>query len=319
MVGRTLSIWSNQESVELQYSSASMIFKLNTKFMFGHNFAKSLEKISEKLTKSKPSAFSFPLNIPGTEYHNFVKKKLKDSFRNMIKERRNSTGTSDGPGDLLDHAIADTQIEQFLTEELVVNLMFAVFYASFDTISTGITLIVDFISAHPSVLDESLAEHGAILERREDARHTLNWDEYRSMKFTHQVINEALRLGNIAFGLLRRVLKDIQMNGFTIPAGWVILLVHSAPHFDADTYEDPLIFNPWHWKELDSSEISKTFRPFGGGTRQCAGAEYAKAVLAVFMHVLVTKYRWTKVRGQVVYNPMVGFGEGVHIKVSDRT
>ncbi|KAI6700970.1 hypothetical protein NL676_015294 [Syzygium grande] len=44
IVGRTLSIWSNWESIEVWNSSASMIFKLNTKFMFGYNSAKSLGK-----------------------------------------------------------------------------------------------------------------------------------------------------------------------------------------------------------------------------------------------------------------------------------
>ena len=32
--------------------------------------------------------------------------------------------------------------------------------------------------------------------------------------------------------------------------------------------------------------------PFGGGTRQCAGAEFSKVYMAAFLHVLVTKYRY---------------------------
>ncbi|XP_030450154.1 beta-amyrin 16-alpha-hydroxylase CYP87D16-like [Syzygium oleosum] len=175
--GITLSHFGTESLKQslLTQTEEIMIFKLNTKFMFGYNFAKSLEKIGEKLIKCKLSIYSFPLSIPGTEYHNFLKaqKKMKDLFRNMIKETHNSTGASDGPGDFLDHAIADMQTEQFLTD--------------FHGVSTGITLIVNFISAHPSVLDELQAEHRAILERRESTRHTLNWDEYRSMKFTHEV------------------------------------------------------------------------------------------------------------------------------------
>jgi hypothetical protein len=44
-------------------------------------------------------------------------------------------------------------------------------------------------------------------------------------------------------------------------------------------------------QELDQVTISKNFMPFGGGTRQCAGAEYSKLVLSTFLHILVTKYR----------------------------
>uniref|UniRef100_A0A7N0UXV2 Cytochrome P450 n=1 Tax=Kalanchoe fedtschenkoi TaxID=63787 RepID=A0A7N0UXV2_KALFE len=70
-------------------------------------------------------------------------------------------------------------------------------------------------------------------------------------------------------------------------------------------------------KELDSNVISKNFMPFGGGTRQCAGAEYSKAFMAVFFHKLLTEYRWEKVRGgDVIRNPLMGFKDGIHIKVS---
>lgn len=38
--------------------------------------------------------------------------------------------------------------------------------------------------------------------------------------------------------------------------------------------------------------IAKNFMPFGGGTRQCAGAEFAKVLMTIFLHVLVTTYRY---------------------------
>ncbi|PRQ25140.1 putative 3-epi-6-deoxocathasterone 23-monooxygenase [Rosa chinensis] len=69
--------------------------------------------------------------------------------------------------------------------------------------------------------------------------------------------------------------------GFTIPAGWTVMVVTSALHMNPNTFKDPLVFNPWHWKN---------FMPFGGGMRQCAGSEYSRAFLATFLHVLVTKY-----------------------------
>ncbi|CBI29008.3 unnamed protein product, partial [Vitis vinifera] len=39
------------------------------------------------------------------------------------------------------------------------------------------------------------------------------------MTFTHQVINEALRLARVAPGILRRAIKDIQVNRYMILAG----------------------------------------------------------------------------------------------------
>ncbi|KAK4859473.1 hypothetical protein QYF36_006069 [Acer negundo] len=63
-----------------------------------------------------------------------------------------------------------------------------------------------------------------------------------------EVINESLRMGNFVPGYLRRAIKDIHVNGYTIPEGWTIMVVPSAIHFNPETYKDPLTFNPWRWK-----------------------------------------------------------------------
>ncbi|EXC31565.1 Cytochrome P450 87A3 [Morus notabilis] len=72
-------------------------------------------------------------------------------------------------------------------------------------------------------------------------------------------------------------------------------------------------------QELDSRVVSKNFLPFGGGTRQCAGAEYSRVFMATFFHVLLTKYRWTKIKGGKIFrNPVLGFGKGIHINFSEK-
>ncbi|KAM7503105.1 hypothetical protein LguiB_002009 [Lonicera macranthoides] len=36
--------------------------------------------------------------------------------------------------------------------------------------------------------------------------------------------------------------------GYTIPAGWTIMLANSAQQLNPNTFKDPLQFNPWRWK-----------------------------------------------------------------------
>ncbi|XP_075673233.1 cucurbitadienol 11-hydroxylase-like isoform X2 [Castanea sativa] len=236
-------------------------------------------------------------------------------LRKILKDRINSPERH--YEDLLDQAINDMDKEKFLSEDLIVNVVFAMLFASFESISAALSLTLNLVAEHPTVLQELTDEHEAILKNRESPNSTLTWDEYKSMTFTHQVINEVLRLGSVAPGLLRKALKDIEFKGYTIPAGWTIMLVNSAIQLNPNTYKDPLAFNPWRWKDLDSLFVSKNFMPFGGGIRQCAGAEYSKTFLATFLHVLVTKYRWTKVKGGTnVRNPVLGFTDGLHIKFS---
>jgi len=43
------------------------------------------------------------------------------------------------------------------------------------------------------------------------------------------------------------------ISGYTIPAGWVIMVVNSALHLNPTTFKDPLEFNPWRWKVRNST------------------------------------------------------------------
>ncbi|KAK9286743.1 hypothetical protein L1049_015147 [Liquidambar formosana] len=321
MVTKTLHTWSSHTSIEVKHAASAMVFNFTARQMFSYDYENSSEKICEKFTNFLGCFLSFPLNIPGTTYHKCLKdqKEIVKMMKDMVKERRASPAAETRQGDLLDHVINDMNTEKFLTEDFIVHMMLALLFASFETTSVVLTLAFKLLAEHPSVLQELTAEHEAILKNRKNMDSSLTWDEYKSMTFTLQVTNELLRLGNIAPGLFRRALKDIQVNGYTIPAGWIIMVVSSALQLNPNTFEDPLAFNPWRWKDLDSNIISKNFMPFGGGMRQCVGADYSKVFMATFFHVLVTKFRWTKIRGGDVYrNPIIGFGDGIHIKVAGK-
>ncbi|KAM3252218.1 hypothetical protein P3L10_006288 [Capsicum annuum] len=72
--------------------------------------------------------------------------------------------------------------------------------------------------------------------------------EYKSTTFAHKVVNEIVRLSNIVPGIFRKVVNDVKIEGFTIPAGWIVLVCPPSVHLDSNNYEDPHVFNPWRWK-----------------------------------------------------------------------
>ncbi|KAF0910088.1 hypothetical protein E2562_001324 [Oryza meyeriana var. granulata] len=61
---------------------------------------------------------------------------------------------------------------------------------------------------------------------------------------------------------------------------------------------------------------SKDFMAFGGGLRLCVGADFAKLQISIFLHCLVTKYRWKAIEGgTMVLAPGLRFPEGFHIQL----
>ncbi|PRQ25033.1 putative cytochrome P450 [Rosa chinensis] len=93
--------------------------------------------------------------------------------------------------------------------------------------------------------------------------------------------------------------------GFTIPEGWMIVLVSSALHLSSN-FKDPIEFNPWCWN-LEGSVLGNS-------------AEYCRVFLATFLHVLIiTTYRWTIIKGvRIARTPMLGFGDGIQMKLSEK-
>uniref|UniRef100_A0A2N9I8H4 Cytochrome P450 n=1 Tax=Fagus sylvatica TaxID=28930 RepID=A0A2N9I8H4_FAGSY len=226
-----------------------MALNFGAKQMFSYDPEKSSVDLTEKYVNFSKGLLSFPLNIPGTAYHKCLEdhKKVLNIMRDILNERLTSPDETN-QGDVLDHIIEDRKVENFLTEEFVVQIMFGLLFVSFDSLSATLTLAFKLLAENPMVLEELNAEHEAILRKRANPNSPITWEEYKSMTFTLYVINETLRLGSVTPGLIRRARKDIQVNGYTIPAGWAIMAVTSALQLNPDVFEDPLAFNPWRWK-----------------------------------------------------------------------
>lgn len=141
-----------------------------------------------------------------------------------------------------------------------------------------------------------------------------------------QVITETLRIGNIISGIMRKAVRDVEMKGNLIPKGWCVFVYFRSVHLGADIYDDPYAFNPWRWKVrshpaphciyacisllicrtcndvlignpwtfLQERDMmgSSGFTPFGGGQRLCPGLDLARLEASVFLHHLVTNFRY---------------------------
>ncbi|KAH9608903.1 hypothetical protein KSS87_007834 [Heliosperma pusillum] len=108
-----------------------------------------------------------------------------------------------------------------------------------------------------------------------------------------KVINESLRVANTVGGVFRRTTSDINVKGYTIPKGWKIFASFRGVHMDDQHFKDARSFNPWRWQSEAGKPLPLgVFTPFGGGPRLCPGYKLARASVSVFLHYLVTKFRF---------------------------
>ncbi|XVE73917.1 hypothetical protein DITRI_Ditri11bG0157200 [Diplodiscus trichospermus] len=315
-----LDSWASFGDIDVKEGTSKMIFEYFAKIVIDYDEEKAPKgKLRDNYQAFMDGLISFPLNIPGTAYHACLQgrknayKVIKDAF-----EKRKASKTP--YNDFLDHLLKEVECEDtFLDEQNAINLIFVLLFVSHETTSAASTFAIKFISDHPDVLEELTKEHEAILKARDSDESGLTWQEYKSMTFTHMVINETVRLANIVPGIFRKAVKDVEIKGYTVPAGWRVMVVPAAVHLNTDKYENPFQFNPWRWEGQELHAGSKTFMAFGGGLRLCVGADFAKLQMAILIHHMVTKYRWFVSKGgNIVRKPGVTFPDGLHIEISEK-
>ncbi|KAL6899491.1 hypothetical protein ACP4OV_006149 [Aristida adscensionis] len=314
----SLAAWATQPSVELKDAISTMIFDLTAKKLISYEPSRSSESLRKNFVAFIRGLISFPVDIRGTAYHECMqgRKKAMKVLKTMMRERMAEPGRRSE--DFFDVLIEELRREKpVMTEAVALDLMFVLLFASFETTALALTLGIKLLAENPRVLEAVTEEHEAIARNRKDSDAELTWAEYKSMTFTSQVTLEIVRLANIVPGIFRKALQDIEYKGYTIPAGWGVMVCPPAVHLNPEIYEDPLAFNPWRWQgKMEITGGTKHFMAFGGGLRFCVGTDLSKVLMATFIHCLVTKYSWKTVKGgNIVRTPGLSFPDGLHVQL----
>ncbi|CAM8950472.1 unnamed protein product [Rhodiola kirilowii] len=267
----------------------------------------------QEFDKLYTGTLSLPINIPGTNYHLGFKgrKNIIKILSHLLKERRGNSSVV--YNDLLSSMMEDSKYQ--LTDDEVIDQVITILYSGYETMSTTSMMAVKFVTDHPEVLQELRDEHLAIRSRK-GQMDSIEWDDYKAMRFTRAVIFETLRLATVVNGVLRKTTQEMELNGFVIPKGWKIYVYTRELNYDPILYPEPLKFNPWRWMDNKDMETHNYCFLFGGGTRLCPGKESGIISISVFLHYFVTKYRWEDVGGdEIVHFPRVEAPNGLHYKV----
>ncbi|XWS19432.1 hypothetical protein CRYUN_Cryun31cG0015400 [Craigia yunnanensis] len=136
------------------------------------------------------------------------------------------------------------------------------------------------------------------------------------MKYTWRVAMEILRMSPPLLGSFRKVLKDFEYDGYTIPKGWQAACM---THMDERIYPDPSKFDPTRF-EKQASAPPYCFVAFGGGARICPGNEFARIETLVTIHYLVTRFKWKLcyLDNSFTRNPFPVFSHGMLIEIEPK-
>lgn len=96
---------------------------------------------------------------------------------------------------------------------------------------------------------------------------------------------------NINFLIFINFFSDVNLNGFTIPAGAQIVPLLHAVHMDPELWAEPNDFRPARFITAEGKVTRpEYFMPFGVGRRMCLGDVLAKMELFLFFSSIMHSF-----------------------------
>ncbi|HKT53947.1 MAG TPA: cytochrome P450 [Caulobacteraceae bacterium] len=123
------------------------------------------------------------------------------------------------------------------------------------------------------------------------ARHPEQWRRLREEPgLVSRAINEAIRLESPVQGFGRRATRDVEIDGYLIPEGAIVLMLFAAANRDERKYPDP--------DRFDVGRDCGGHLGFGHAAHLCVGMNLAKLELNALVYALLPRVERFELLGE---------------------
>ncbi|KAI8002335.1 Beta-amyrin 28-monooxygenase [Camellia lanceoleosa] len=289
--------WSPRKEIKVLPLSKKYTFDLACRLFLNIEDSEDIKRLSEPFSRVISGLFSVPIDFPGTAYSGAIKggKMVRDELLSIIRRRAKQLSENKDmvATDLLSRMLlaVDQENDKLMNEMEISNNVIGLLVASYDTTSISLTMVLNFLAQLPHIYQEVMEEQMEIAKAKGPGE-LLNWEDIEKMKYSWNVVREALRLTPPAQGSFREAKTDFTYAGFTIPKGWKTFWTVHTTHKNPQYFPEREKFDPSRFE--GSGPAPYTFVPFGGGPRMCPGKEYARLEILVFLHNVVAKFKMEK-------------------------
>ena len=237
----------------------------------------------------------FQFNLPITPYGWAMRAKQRvDAFLRATIARHRSTPHVDMLSFLLEARHEDGSA---LTEEELLNHARFLLFAAYDTAASTMSWAMLEILQNAEVLAKISAE---IHAERGDV--PVSVEEIMQMPYMEAVIKETLRLHPATGFLSRGITKPFEINGYTVPEGWNVMIMHCLTHRMSEYFPEPDRFIPERFLPPRSEDKQTPYAwvGFGAGAHTCLGMGIAHVEIKTVLTRLLRRYHMALIPNQNV-------------------
>jgi len=187
-----------------------------------------------------------------------------------------------GEDDLLSQLIRSGMDTGLIRDQLI-----TLFIAGHDTSTALLAWSLYLIGRTPEVAARLRQEAAGL-----PAEHAPSPEQVEGLTFFGQVVNETLRLYPPIHVGNRVATGGLQVCGVDVPDGERVMVSIYATHHDAAHWPDPERFDPQRFAP-GARTVPYSYLPFGGGPRNCLGANFAQVESKVVLARMLQRFDLT--------------------------
>jgi enediyne biosynthesis protein E7 len=181
----------------------------------------------------------------------------------------------------------DRETGQPMGDRELIDEVLTLIVAGHETTAAALTWTWYLVTQHPEVAEALEAESD-----KHAVDGVLSLDAAESLSFTHQVLQESLRMYPPGWLLTRRSVAADELGGYAIAPRTDVFLSPYLLHRHPEFWSDPEKFQPERFAGADAAERHKfAYIPFAVGPRHCIGENIAMFEMLVHMHAMTRRFR----------------------------
>jgi cytochrome P450 len=251
----------------------------------------------EHLSHRMMYPWALPEGIPTRRNRRFLRARrlLDDVVYRIIRERRRQNTDT---GDLLSMLLLarDEETGEGMSDEQLRDEVMTILIAGHETGAAALAWAWYLLARHTEVDEKLRGELARVLGGRTPAVADLP-----ALAYTKMVFDEVLRLYPPAWGLPREAKEDDRIGGYRIHAKSPVVVSQYVTHRHPEFWDEPERFDPERFTpERVAARPKFAYFPFGGGSRQCIGNNFALMEAQLVLATVAQHFRPRLAAGQAV-------------------
>ncbi len=292
---RTLDSWEDGQVRIVNQDMMRLTLSIVVKTLFNTEIGEEANRIGEALTtvldattEGVQSVFQMLpewVPIPRNIRNRRGVRQMDAIIMRIVEERQAS---NEDTGDLLSMLLlAQDDDGNRMTSKQLRDEAVTLVLAGHETTANALTWTWWLLSQHPEIeaklheeVDRVLGDHMPTLE------------DLRKLEYTEMVFKESMRLYPPIPSIGRMPLVPVELGGYTLPSGAIVMISPHVIHHDARWWENPDEFRPERFSKENEKEIPRyAYLPFGGGPRVCIGNSFAQMEAVLLLATIARQYQ----------------------------